>query len=554
MQPDLRSSLRTPILITAAVLAASTPALADPPERFTLTIDPAALDRPYTGRLYIAFLPADPAADPNSDQAGDPAARATEQPIDRVHDWFNAPPLAAWDVEDLAPGDAVTLEFADALFHTSPAFEDAWGSGQWQAQAFARVNQDTAKPGTGAGDPYSEPVVVPMGDPQQQDPQALTPALTLTATIEAAPFPESDADKLYSLRSARLSNFHGRDITMNAAVRLPTNYHETLAKNPSATFPVVYIVTGFGGSHHELDRYAGFYTRGADPELLKQTAPIIVVPDATNYWGHSVFANSEVTGPWGDALVDELIPALEDTYRGSGPDHRYVTGVSSGGWSSLWLQIEYPDRFAGCWAHAPDAVDFRAFQTPNLYQPDANIYTNADGNPRPIARRTDPNGVDQVMLTARDFIARETVMGPGGQIESFEAVFSPARPDGTPQRLFDRDTGDISSETANAWRPYDITQKTLREMHAKAPDLAGKVRVFGGELDNFYLGESVRLFRDDLLEAGVTLASADNHTAIPAQADIRVIEGMPHTLHADGNRAMWATIGDRWQTRHDQER
>lgn len=512
--------------LSVCLLALSAQAsLGAPPESVTLTIDPVAHNKPYTGRLYVCFVP--------GESPDDGAV------IGAMHDWFNPAPLASWDVAGVTPGEPISLDLSDALFHMHERYEAAWGSGVWTARAVARLSPDSPKAGTGAGDLLSDPVTIDM--------DAQTGAsFTLDTVVAPRAFPETETDKHFALRSQRLSEFHGRDVMLHAGVRLPEGYHDTLRADPYATFPVVYIVTGFGGTHRELARYAGFYTRGIEDT----TGAIIVVPDATNYWGHSVFANSEVTGPWGDALVHELIPAIEAVYRGAGPEHRYVTGVSSGGWSSLWLQLEYPGAFAGCWSHAPDPVDFRAFQTPDIYDPATNYYDTADGEPRPIARRTDPNGNDNVMLTSRAFIARETVLGPGGQIESFEAVFSPANPDGTPQQLFDRETGAISSETASTWEPYDITKKMLKEAGTKGPALAGKVRVYGGEIDNFYLGESVALLRDALLEAGVDLASFDDATTPTADADVRVIPGMTHTLYQEGNAAMWATIREHWSQRH----
>ena len=147
-----------------------------------------------------------------------------------------------------------------------------------------------------------------------------------------------------------LSKFHGAPYTLKAGVMLPRDYDGT------AKYPVLYSVTGFGGDHTSIRRWLG---RVKEDDVLDQC--IIVVPDASNRYGHSVFCDSASIGPWGQALVQEMIPALELEFGGAGPEERYVTGISSGGWSSLWLQVAYPEAFAGCWSHVPDPIDFFDF-------------------------------------------------------------------------------------------------------------------------------------------------------------------------------------------------
>ena len=76
--------------------------------------------------------------------------------------------------------------------------------------------------------------------------------------------------------------------------------------------------------------------------------------------GHHEFADSVNNGPWGKALTTEFIPQLEAKYGAAAtPAGRFLTGHSSGGWSSLWLQVNYPEFFGGVWSTAPDPVDFR---------------------------------------------------------------------------------------------------------------------------------------------------------------------------------------------------
>ena len=160
-----------------------------------------------------------------------------------------------------------------------------------------------------------------------------------------------------------------------------------------------------------------------------------MVLDPSCRLGHHVFADSANNGPVGRALVEELIPVIEEEYRGLGTaDARFVTGHSSGGWSSLWLQVAYPDVFGGVWSLSPDPVDFRDFQRIDLTRPGVNLFTDA-GRQAAAAGRAG----GKPLLYFKPFSDMETVMGHGGQLASFEAVFSPRGADGRPRPLWDRD-------------------------------------------------------------------------------------------------------------------
>lgn len=470
------------------------------PDKIAITIDPSVRSEPFTGRIYLVL------------------GAGGGEPRERMNEWFNPPPLVAWDVVNVRPGEEIVLEGFD-LSHAPESIGDAWRTGQWAAQVVARVNPDCPRPGQGAGDLYSDVQHPEMGHAQAD---GVIHAFDLVNTVEAEPFEETDRTFLCTITSDILSGFHRRPVEMRASVTVP----ESWAADTDRRYPVVYYVTGFGGNEGEVLRYMQGMPH---KELVGET--IVVGLDATNYWGHSVFADGAVTGPWGRALTAELIPALEKQYRGAGDaEHRYVTGISSGGWGSLWLQVAYPDFFAGVWSHVPDPVDFRAFQTVNLYEEGANMYTDAEGKARPLGRHG-----ETVMFWAKDFIARERVLGPGGQIRSFEAVFSPALDDGAPARVFDLETGAVDPVVARAWEKYDIRLKLRREWAEIGDALAGKLHAFGGSMDNFYLGEAVGLLRESMEELG-------------SDAEIEVIEGMSHTFHWEADRRMWETIARRWES------
>src|SRR5205814_2113408 len=148
-------------------------------------------------------------------------------------------------------------------------------------------------------------------------------------------------------------------------------------------YPVVYEIPGFSGDHRGALRAT---TR--NPTDVDGIEMIHVVLDPTCRLGHHVFADSANNGPCGRALIEELIPFIETKFRGLGvPAARFVTGHSSGGWSSLWLQVTYPDFFGGVWSTAPDPVDFRDFQHVDLYAPGTNMFRDEQGTNRPLARQ-----------------------------------------------------------------------------------------------------------------------------------------------------------------------
>jgi len=479
--------LSTLVLNAALVLAQDAPDV-------SLHFEAELFSEPFTGDVFVAFA-------------------ETGEPREQMHRWFGAPPLARFYVENVEPGEKLILALEDAVARYPQDWSEVTGK-DWRMQAVARLNRTSRQAGRGADDVYGEAVTASYSG---EDPIALT----LNRVVEAKPFEETERIRLFRFESPSLSEFHGFPYTMNAGVRLPRNH------DPDSSYPVVYSVTGFGGTHAEIRAW----TRRMPPGL---DDCIVVIPDASNLYGHSVFCDSDSIGPWGRALVHELIPALEEAFGGAGAEHRYTTGVSSGGWSSLWLQVAYPEAFAGCWSHAPDPIDFFDFQQINLYEPlpdgsPRNMYTDEQGKPRPLARRG-----GEVMLTYEEFVRREHVTNPGGQIRSFEATFSPPGEDGTPRRVFDVETGVIDHEAARAWRKYDISHILLTQWDALKPRLTGKIHIYAGELDTFYLEGAVERFQRLAGEAGLL-----------EDMVVEVVPGMPHTLHGPGFQHMLNTIEER---------
>ena len=182
------------------------------------------------------------------------------------------------------------------------------------------------------------------------------------------------------------------------------------------------------------------------------------------------------------------------------PSGRFLTGHSSGGWATLWLQVRYPRLFGGSWPTSPDSSDFHDFTGIDIYRAGADAYRKPDGSLGPLIRA---NG--KVLATFQDFAQLEAVIGPyGGQISSFDWVFSPRGPDGRPQPLFDRATGRIDPQVVAYWREtYDIAHIVERDAARLRPDLDGKVHLVVGTADTFYLDQSARLLEAAMKRAGV---------------------------------------------------
>ncbi|MBL8763827.1 MAG: enterochelin esterase [Phycisphaerae bacterium] len=459
----------------------------------SVRFDPKTRVEGFSGRVFLAV-----SLDENS------------EPRLRMGDWFGGSVVFATDAEGIAPNGIVEVDLSAVAAHPKQGLESLRGK-RCSVQAVAKCNPDSPSAGDGPGDLYSEVGTLEFNDAGERV------ALALSSTVQARDFTESERVKLVEIVSPSLSAFLGRERKIRAGVVLPEGWQD----DALASYPTVYFITGFGGDHFGALGMA----RGMPPEAGRV---LLVVPDPSCGLGHSVFADSANNGPWGRALMEELIPEVERRFHGAGDgSRRYVTGISSGGWSSLWLQVTYPDSLSGVWSHCPDPVDFRDFQRIDLYAPGANMYIDAAGARRPLAREG-----DRVMLWYDDFVHQETVMGPGGQIHSFEAVFSPRGGGGRPRPLFDRVTGRVDAVTARSWERYDIRLLMERNWATLGPKLVGKIHVYAGGSDTFYLDGAARLLGESLRNLG-------------SDAIVEIVPNMPHTMHGPGIDAMFRTIRER---------
>jgi pimeloyl-ACP methyl ester carboxylesterase len=261
---------------------------------------------------------------------------------------------------------------------------------------------------------------------------------------------------------------------------------------------VVYTAGGFGATHkldgQQLSRQWHLMETGAIPPM------IWVALDFSSPTGTTEFADSVNNGPWGEALIRDVIPALESRYRmDARPSGRFLTGHSSGGWFALWTMIKHPEMFGGAWPTSPDPADFHDFVGVDLYAQEANFYHDPSGSPRPLERAG-----GNVLRTIEQEARLEAVLGrDGGQLRSFEWVFSPRRADGTPALMFDRASGAVDPAVIAYWRAnYDIASRIERDWGRRRKDLDGKLHLTVGTADSNYLDGSVRRLESAIRKAG----------------------------------------------------
>jgi S-formylglutathione hydrolase FrmB len=415
--------------------------------------------------------------------------------------------VAAKEVPHLAPGESVDIDADEIVF---PSLLSKAAAGNYRVQAvldqYHSYNYNSRAP----GDLLSVPVSVDL-------PFSASPTLTLSQVVPEPPDPlaqrpdVSSALKPLDFVSPVLTVFWGREIHMRAWVLLPPGYDS----HPNDRYPTVYFTHGFGGSLQGIrSRYAAvLYDRmkqGKMPEM------IWVLLDESSPTGTHEFADSVNNGPWGTALTTELIPYIESNYRmDARVSGRFLQGHSSGGWATLWLQTHYPKVFGGTWSTSPDPSDFHFFSTIDLYAPHANFYRGPDGTQNPIIR---DHG--QPRASMQQLAGLESVLGDyGGQLASFEWVFSPRGPDGRPQPLFNRVTGEIDPDVAAYWRShYDIVEYLNANWTLIGSELRGKIHLTVGTDDTFYLDGAAHS-----LESALKRQGGDPHfTYLPGRSHFDV--------------------------------
>ncbi len=329
--------------------------------------------------------------------------------------------------------------------------------------------------------------------------------------------------KHIKMKSDLLSEFWGRDMYLGAHVLLPKGFND----HPEAKYPLMI----FHG--HFPDDFGGFKTTPPDPNVEPEYAErfgvdgyniiqqqeaydfykrwnepdfprflIIEIQHPTPYYDDSYAVNSASQGPYGDAITYELIPYIENMFRGQGEGwSRFLYGGSTGGWEALAVQVKYPDEYNGCFAACPDPIDFSAYCLTNIYEDDNAYYAASNHKQLEIPAHRDYLG--NISSTIREFNHLELVLGDksrsGGQCDIWEATYSPQGEDGYPQRIWDKYTGAIDKNVANYWKEnYDLRYILERDWDKLGDKLKGKIHIYCGDMDNYYLNNAVYLMEDFL--------------------------------------------------------
>lgn len=358
------------------------------------------------------------------------------------------------------------------------------------------------------------------------DPAAQTPiALVLDKSIEPIK-PPADTQwvKHERIQSRLLTEFWGRPMHLGAHVLLPKGW----AEHPKARYPLM-----INHGHFPAD-FGGFRTEPPDPKLapdyserfrlsgynrLQQELAhqfykdwtsegfprvlAIEIQHANPYYDDSYAVNSENVGPYADAIQQELIPYLEKKYRALGTGwSRFVYGGSTGGWEALAAQVKYPDFYNGAFAACPDPIDFRAYGSVNIYE-DRNAYV-VDAAFKQTPRIAMRDYLGRPTATLEEVNRLELVLGTnsssGGQWDIWQAVFSPVGADGYPRPIWNKRTGEIDRNVASYWRDnYDLVHIMRRDWEKGLGEkLRGKIHLYVGELDNYFLESAVYLAQEFL--------------------------------------------------------
>ena len=488
---------------------------------FTINFAAARSPGPLDGRV-ILLLSRDFTREPRSHVAA-------EEPL-------ASPYLFGLNVEGWVPGRAVVMD--DAAFGwPSRRLSDVPAGDYWvqavlnRYETFHLVGGRTLKlaPDKGEGQQWALKPGNLYSAPVRMHLDAAHPAKNALLLDREIPAIERKQDTEFvrhiRIRSELLSRFWGRDVFLGAHVLLPKGFDA----HPEARYPLMV----FHG--HYPDDISEFRTAPPDANLKPDFSQrfhlagynriqqeeayafyqkwisagfprflVIEIEHANPYFDDSYAVNSANLGPYGDAINHELIPEIERRFRGIGAGWaRFTYGGSTGGWEALATQVFYPDMYNGAFAACPDPIDFRAYTLINLYK-DANAYT-LTGEASAVERPSFRNYLGEVFSTQRDSNYMELALGDhgrsGGQYDIWQAVFSPAGADGYPKPIFDKLSGAIDPSVAAYWREhFDLSYIIARDWGTLAPKLKGKMHIYVGNGDNYYLTDSV-YFAQERLEA-----------------------------------------------------
>lgn len=519
---------RTLALITVPLLALIPSGSRQAPGlRVSVSLPTDRSAAPLDGRLLL-LVSTDSTAEPRNQIADGPETQLVFGTD--VNGW--APATPTW-VDDQAFGYPVRSLAAlppgrywvQALLNRYETFRRADGHTVKLPPDQGEGQRWNAKP----GNLYSTPRWIPL-DPRVRS------VTRIVLDREIPPIPDP-ADTKYikhlKIQSKLLTAFWGRPVFLGAHVLLPEGFDE----HPGARYP---LVINHGHFPADID---GFRPEPPDPALkpdfsarfnlagynrIQQeqahqfykdwTAPgfprvlVVEIQHPTPYYDDSYAVNSANNGPYGDAIMRELVPEIERRFRGIGQGYaRFTYGGSTGGWEAMAVQMFYPDEFNGAWVACPDPIDFRAYTVIDLYT-DANAYfldSRWKRTPRPGHR----NYLGQVQSTIEESNHRELALGTrgrsGDQWDIWQAVYSPVGTDGYPKPIWDKLTGKIDPAVAAYWKEHwDLSHILKRDWKTLGPKVRGKLHIYVGEADNYFLNDAVYLVEEFLKSAADPPADA----------------------------------------------
>jgi hypothetical protein len=485
--------------------------------RFAISFPEASSREPLDGRMLLLV---------STDGAREPRFQISED--------LNTQQVFGIDVEGLKPGQEAIVT-ADAFGYPLKSLSQV-PQGEYTVQAllhryetFKRSDGHTVKlpmdRGEGQqwnrapGNFYSTPQKITI-DPQKPE----TIKLVLDKIIPPiVPPKDTKYIKHVKMQSKLLSDFWGRPMYLGANILLPEGFDS----HPNARYPLVifhgHFPADFGGfretppdpnlkpeysDRFKLDGYNKIVQEQAHQFYKEWTGPnfprmiIIEIQHANPYYDDSYAVNSANLGPYGDAITYELVPFIEKQFRGIGKGWaRFMYGGSTGGWEALAAQIFYPDEYNGAWGACPDPIDFRAYTVVNIYE-HKNAY-RADSKWKQTPRPGKRNYLGELAATIEEMNYMELALGTksrsGGQWDIWEAVYSPVGSDGYPKPIWNKVTGEIDPAVAAHWREhYDLGYILKRDWSKIGPKLAGKLHIYVGEADNYFLNDAVYLVEDFL--------------------------------------------------------
>ncbi len=486
--------------------------------RFSISFNKEMADQAQDGRLLLMLA--------NNDKS---------EPRKQINDGLTTQLVFGIDVDDMQPGQAITIDenafgfpirsisnipkgdyYVQALINRYETFKLKTGQTVKLPPDQGEGQHWNTKPGNF----YSKPQKISI-DPSGNK----TFKVVMDQKIEPIKEPsDTKYVKHIKIQSRKLTEFYGKPTFLGAHVLLPEGFDE----HPNAHYPIM-IYHG-----HFPEDFGGFSTEAPDPKMdtsdysdrfgiygynkfqkqeafnfykqwISKNFPrflVIEIQHANPYYDDSYAVNSSNLGPYGDAIMYELLPEIEKKFRGIDQGWaRFTYGGSTGGWEALAVQMFYADEFNGCFAACPDPVDFRSYCLVDIYKDKNAFWYESDF--KKLARPAHRNYLGQIQNTMEETNHYELAIGThsrsGQQWDIWEAVYSPQGEDGYPKRIFNKETGEIDHEVANYWKEhYDLRYILERDWKTLGPKLEGKIHIYCGDMDNYYLNNAVYLMENFL--------------------------------------------------------